>query len=524
MFKRPHQTKPAAPISSSARRKLINEAISTFFTNLLPAHKQLLQQLMPEGLRMARVSTHLKNPLLLYTDLEGEPLWLKLDKGEGILVPSLYTILKFPSLLPILPTNQAVLEKLTGGADLMIPGVSQSTKQTLKGLASRTLVTISDFDSGAPWAVGYLEISGDELASLATGKAVVTIHAKDDFLWQSGSKRPPSELKLDTSPDVTDETIPEDPSKADLCNEVQSLELEPKVVPQKSPDLKLPPDASAFYSNHILPLRPHDCPKNVGVKDSSFKTLHKWLKAMQKKEFLVVKEEPDAEKQAARQAGAGSKSPGVIVLSETAPVTSIVISQVFKAANPAQKRLFECLNLDPQGLHDRQTIRVALNTSPTLKGSAQRLIVADPILAEAIGSDKPSDPCTREKLFSGLIDALDHWWRMSKGSEVIVEKKGPVPMIDMSLKRGGSNKYATKIAGLELYEIDPVRLAKQLRTMCAVSTSILPATTSPSLQLPKTLLKEGAAVVLHCQGDQRNIIRKYLIEKVGVPKEAILEK
>ncbi|KAH9814709.1 hypothetical protein DFH28DRAFT_970915 [Melampsora americana] len=472
---------------------------------------------------MARVSTHLKSPLLLYTDVVGEPLWLKLDKGEGILVPSLYTILKFPNLLPILPTNQAVLEKLTGGADLMIPGVSQSTKDNLKGLASRTLVTISDFDSGAPWAVGYLELSGDELAMSVTGKAVVTIHAKDDFLWQSGSKSPPVELKLDTGTDVTGEKILEDPSQAELCQEVQSLELQPAVVPQKSPSLKLPTDdvdnilhnalrrcmvdeppsalpmpASAFYSNYILPLRPHDCPKTVGVKDSSFKTLLKWLKAMQKKELLVVKEErkggelmvcslnlkhdsldsaftyrtmADAEQQAVRHAGAGSNSTDVIILSETAPTTSIVMSQVFKAANPAQKRLFESLNLDPRGLHDRQTIRAALNKSPTLKGSAQRLIVADPVLAEAIGSDKPCDPCTREKLFSGLIDALDHWWRMSKGSEVILEKKGPVPMIEMSLKRGGCNKYATKIAGLEVYEIDPVRLAKQLRTMCAVSTS-----------------------------------------------------
>lgn len=37
---------------------------------------------------MARIFTHLDRPLVLYTDVHGEPLWLKLDKGEGILVPS----------------------------------------------------------------------------------------------------------------------------------------------------------------------------------------------------------------------------------------------------------------------------------------------------------------------------------------------------------------------------------------------------------------------------------------------------
>lgn len=90
MFKRPHQTKPAAPISSSARKKLINEACSAFFCHnpLLPAQKNLVQKLIPEGLRMARVSTHLNNSLLLYTDMDGQPLWFKLDKGQGILVPS----------------------------------------------------------------------------------------------------------------------------------------------------------------------------------------------------------------------------------------------------------------------------------------------------------------------------------------------------------------------------------------------------------------------------------------------------
>jgi translation initiation factor 2D len=56
-------------------------------------------------------------------------------------------------------------------------------------------------------------------------------------------------------------------------------------------EAQLPMPASLFYSDHILPARPIECPKAVGVKDSSAKNLAKWVKLAQKKGFLTAKEE-----------------------------------------------------------------------------------------------------------------------------------------------------------------------------------------------------------------------------------------
>ncbi|KAG0149717.1 hypothetical protein CROQUDRAFT_653273 [Cronartium quercuum f. sp. fusiforme G11] len=575
MFKRPHRTKPGAPISSSARKKIVNEALSAFFRDPLPAHKTLVQQLVPEGLRMARIHTHLDRPLVLYTDVNGEPLWLKLDKGEGILVPSMYTLSKFPSLLPVVCTNQEVLAKLTHGADLMIPGLNISSKEGLRGLAAHALVSISDGAVEEPWAVGYLERSGDELAVSESGKAAITIHTKDDFLWQAGSKCSADKLKLVLP---ADGPVPQNHEVVKASDDAESLVVKPAIVTPESanipvpklsceevdkileaalqrcilaqPPSELPTPASAFYSKNILPLRPHDCPKTVGVKDSSSKTLAKWLKLMQKKGLLVVKEDrkggelmlyslnsshdslnssikyctmADAEKQEAKQAAddAGALIHGS--LASTATSTLTVISELFRASNPAQIQLFQYANLQPHGLHDRQAVRAALNHYIKSQGWAQRTISADALLAQAIGLDGSQRPTTREELLPKLIAALQPWWRLTKGAEVVVEKKGTVPTLTLSLKRAQGARYSTRIAGLELYDINAEGLARQLRNLCAVSTSIHPSLMSPSLQLPKTLLKTATPVEVHCQGDQRKLVRQHLIESVRLPKEAIVD-
>lgn len=75
-----------------------------------------------------------------------------------------------------------MLTKLTGGADLMIPGLNMSSKTALKGLPAHTLVSVCAGNQAEkePWAVGYLDIPGDEIATSDTGKAVITVSAQAD--------------------------------------------------------------------------------------------------------------------------------------------------------------------------------------------------------------------------------------------------------------------------------------------------------------------------------------------------------
>lgn len=53
--------------------------------------------------------------------VDKQPMFFELDGGQ--LVPTLYTLWATPDILPYFTTHEAVLPKLSNGADLMLPGV-----------------------------------------------------------------------------------------------------------------------------------------------------------------------------------------------------------------------------------------------------------------------------------------------------------------------------------------------------------------------------------------------------------------
>uniref|UniRef100_A0A8C9JVR2 Eukaryotic translation initiation factor 2D n=2 Tax=Panthera tigris TaxID=9694 RepID=A0A8C9JVR2_PANTA len=251
-----------------------------------------------------------------------------------------YTLWSYPDLLPAFTTWPPVLEKLVGGADLMLPGLvvpPAGLPQVQKG----DLCAIALLGNRAPVAVGVAAMSTAEmLTSGLKGRGFSVLHTYQDHLWRSGDKSsPPSlaPLALDP-PDLSEEkeSVQADPTlQGDLrrltlegeeengevqrmCEEkslseasedpsVRGLNPDPtdsKTLQEQMDELvqrcflhalkcqvrkaDLPLLTSTFLGSHMLSCCPEG--RQLDIKKSSYKKLSKFLQHMQQEQIIQVKE------------------------------------------------------------------------------------------------------------------------------------------------------------------------------------------------------------------------------------------
>lgn len=290
--------------------------------------------LAPKELRHARAMLHNGMKAILYTDLNGKPLWIRLN--ETHLIPTIFTMWKCPYLAQIILTPGQVLEVLQGGADLMIPGcfppyprISQG-QVVAAGLLARPTV---------PIGVGIALTPLGNLDRNIKGKAVQMVHVIGDTLCDKykSELKPPLEFDL-TVPYVTEattvgeattagEAIPEATSDAtstpitEALEEFSLQELKETAVPEpleeEEPEfttdevdeafqagllqtlrialdepIEVPITASNFVANYILPNLPFDSPY-LQMKKTSWKKAAKFFKAMEKEGLVKVKDRAD---------------------------------------------------------------------------------------------------------------------------------------------------------------------------------------------------------------------------------------
>ncbi|GJJ09213.1 hypothetical protein Clacol_003435 [Clathrus columnatus] len=327
-----------APIKTSERRKLKQKIVETF--SLSSEDGDLL---VPDPILSFKFNTHVKEPGVAYTSLEGEPLWFSLGKASSELIPTVYTLWKKPNLLPVLSTPGSVIPVLLGGADLMIPGVVHKPENVKKTDLVSITADIRDPNLvGPPLAVGMMAIDSNELRGTGRGKAVNVLHVYEDSLWGMGSKLTPPEpqalevktdipsqdntsvheesIKDEVEPDSPQDVVPEPNQQekeylvdAGLNNTVENPEDSLQTLtPQEVTSLlrtstlqaihtqlstlslaSFPIPSSLFYSSYILPSRPvrvlkYDTP--VDIKHSSHKNLTSFLKTLEKDGLIKLKD------------------------------------------------------------------------------------------------------------------------------------------------------------------------------------------------------------------------------------------
>lgn len=341
MFAKQFRVKSNTVIKGSDRRKLKAD-ISAAFPSLSTDE---LSELIPnkEELNVVKIYAHKGDAVTLFV-LHKNPLFFELEKR---LYPTVYVLWRYPALLPTFRTWPPVLQKLIGGADLMLPGVVVSSSG-LPDVKGGDCCAVSVVSNRAPVAVGTAAVSSAEMRSLGMkGRGVCVLHTYMDNLWAYGDKSgPPSlpdaesegqavsgeECEVDEEEEVqksveeeVKEQMPCETITGQACFGIEALSLtkqeeekgekgneeeegnqDDQKMPQEIMDAlllqcflhalkskvkksELPLLTSTFLRNHMFSCCPSG--KQLDIKKSSYKKLSKFLQAMQQQHNLVrVKE------------------------------------------------------------------------------------------------------------------------------------------------------------------------------------------------------------------------------------------
>ncbi|XP_072537162.1 eukaryotic translation initiation factor 2D isoform X2 [Salminus brasiliensis] len=119
---------------------------------------------------------------------------------EKQVYPTVYTLWRYPDMVPSFTTWAPVVQKLIGGADLMLPGVVVSSAG-LPVVNKGDCCAINIVSNRAPVAVGTAAMSSSDMRSSGMkGKGVNVLHTYMDQLWAFGDKTvPPIVSVTDTS-------------------------------------------------------------------------------------------------------------------------------------------------------------------------------------------------------------------------------------------------------------------------------------------------------------------------------------
>ncbi|XP_054251792.1 eukaryotic translation initiation factor 2D isoform X2 [Indicator indicator] len=182
MFSRAFRVRSNTAIKGSDRRKLRAD-VAAAFPNL---SADQLTEFIPnkEELNVIKIYSHKGEAVTVYTNNKN-PILFEIERA---LYPTVYTLWLYPDLLPAFSTWPPVLQKLAGGADLMLPGVvvpSSGFPQVEQG----TLCAVTLLGNRAPVAVGVATMSTAEmLAAGMKGKGFAVLHTYMDHLCPAGQQ------------------------------------------------------------------------------------------------------------------------------------------------------------------------------------------------------------------------------------------------------------------------------------------------------------------------------------------------
>ncbi|KAJ2516694.1 hypothetical protein H4217_004429 [Coemansia sp. RSA 1939] len=575
MFKKPFHTKPRTNIRSSSTRGIAQETRKQFPNAWDPAIQlnkddanksgDDLVAPVPDKLQAAKFVSHVGDKGEIFYDEAGEPLWLKAEvsgsESTQVLVPTVYTQWMFPTILPVLFTSAHVVEKLIGGADLMVPGLLVP-ESGLPDLSKGSIVAIGCPGSLAAQAIGILTFDTKNVKSVGgvKGKAVLVTHTYKDCLWESGSKKElPIIIPSDIGSNQTADDIHTDPASHVIGSSVDDsvnadeapLETSEGAINNSNNDntntntaissdemddllfttLKqvmatvlgqdialplLPIVASTLYSTYMVPNSPKG--KEIDIKGSNFKKLAKFLKAADKRGLLKLKEirgemyvkSFDWGHQEMVQYTPYIVAPakdGLASANKDQPQTSqgsrkdsggIIIEELFKPSR-ALVPLFEDIGAQTEtGFFTRKQVRSVLEdyikSRDLVDAKNSQFVKLDHRLCDGLLTKEEYSSMTvirRDQLHTRTQEAMTLYTRVTVPGKEAKLRTGNPPTVDIICEKKMGNKVVTRVIGLEAYGIDPAEIAKELRTLCASSTTIDPV---PGKKNEHSVLVQGHQV------------------------------
>lgn len=271
-------------------------------------------------------------------------LWFKFDDK---LYPTVYTLWKNPRIVPLIHTMPNVVEKMQGGADLMIPGLAVGPPFPAKAKKGAVAAVASTDQRSVPMAVGVCEIDVSDLQEVQgiKGHAIENLHWAGDELWAwspSGKPGadPPQRLDgwLEDDDDMQERTeqlsinpdgeesggvlLPKEPAEAvdgDTATKEEEIAEEPekelstkdidaafrnaflygvyhykeKHTDEKNFGLEFPLSQSFVMSNLVQPFLPAftaNQASQLQMKKTSWKNIKKFIRSLDKEMIIKSKE------------------------------------------------------------------------------------------------------------------------------------------------------------------------------------------------------------------------------------------
>ncbi|XP_023556923.1 eukaryotic translation initiation factor 2D isoform X4 [Octodon degus] len=514
MFAKAFRVKSNTAIKGSDRRKLRADVTAAFTT----LGTDQVSELIPgkEELNIVKLYSHKGDTVTVYAS-GGNPILFELEKN---LYPTVYTLWSYPDLLPTFTTWPLVLEKLVGGADLMLPGLvvpPAGLPQVQKG----DLCAIALVGNRAPVAIGVAALSTTEmLAAGLKGRGFLVLHTYQDHLWQSGDKSSPPSIapSVQDTTDVSEEKVQEDmkglalqgaedgKGEANQADGEKSLpetsedgsaqDLSPGPTDGKSKQeqmddllqqcflqaLKcrvkkadLPLLTSTFLGSHMFSCCPEG--QQLDIKKSSYKKLSKFLQHMQQEEIVQVKE----------------LSRGV----------ESIVAVDWK--HPRKGSTLEASEV-------RASVIDYAKKNDLVDANNKNLVKLDPILCDCILEKNEQHTVMKlpwDRLLSRCLEKLQPAHQVTFAGQEPIVKKGKICPIDITLGQRAYNKKVTVVRNLEAYGLDPFSVATILQQRCQASTTVTPVSQA----------KDSLQVQI--QGNQIHHLGQLLLEEYRLPRRYI---
>ncbi|PNJ00406.1 EIF2D isoform 3 [Pan troglodytes] len=413
MFAKAFRVKSNTAIKGSDRRKLRADVTTTFPT----LGTDQVSELVPgkEELNIVKLYAHKGDAVTVYVS-GGNPILFELEKN---LYPTVYTLWSYPDLLPTFTTWPLVLEKLVGGADLMLPGLVMppaGLPQVQKG----DLCAISLVGNRAPVAIGVAAMSTAEmLTSGLKGRGFSVLHTYQDHLCPEGRQldiKKSSYKKLSKFlQQMQQEQIIQ---VKELSKGVESIvavdwkhpRITSFVIPEPSPTSQTIQEGSREQPYHPPDIKPLYCvPASM---------------------TLLFQE-------------SGHKKGSFLEGSE---IRTIVI-------NYAKK-------------------------NDLVDADNKNLVKLDPILCDCILEKNEQHTVMKlpwDSLLTRCLEKLQPAYQVTFPGQEPIVKKGRICPIDITLAQRASNKKVTVVRNLEAYGLDPYSVAAILQQRCQASTTVTPA-------------------------------------------------
>ncbi|XP_030852103.1 eukaryotic translation initiation factor 2D isoform X2 [Strongylocentrotus purpuratus] len=551
MFKKPFHVKSNAAMKGSDKRKMKTSVLQQFgeitsvqVDSIFPNKSQTTTM---------KIQTHTGEHMMVYC-ADGVPAFFE---NEKVLYPTVYTLWKCPSLLPCLSTYAPVIEKMAGGADLMLPGVV-FPETGLPPLEKSQLCSVNVVGNLAPVAIGTASVSSEDMLGRAMkGKGVLTLHCIGDHLWESGGKLKPPQINpisRDSPPPGESAIAAQNSAGSNNNNEnmerTEGLESqsaidgghvcegngeggglkedlvglsldagavggEPEPVEDEGDGVSpvdamderlyqcllhslkkkvkpsdLPLLTSSLYRNYMQTSCPEG--KTLDLKKSSYKKLSKFLRAMQERRLLDVRElsrgvdsitaiykdhdelrsfvplvdSGDSDE----QSDAASSNPSS---SSKAPEGPPEIRQ-FYSVMPNQAPVLQHSGYKRGDWMTKEDVRNAITAyiknESLIDQNDYSHVMLDPILHDAAikKSEGSVSHLKWDQLFTRFLHKMNPGYQILFPSDLSAKvqpriHKGQVQPIILKLERKGGNKWITVIQNLEQFSLDPKEFGHRLQ-------------------------------------------------------------